>query len=177
MMLIISQNLAKYGMLFPEGTIYRINLAWVDSVDELIEILNRHVSQSIFLDLPVGRMKPPNNKYEVEDLVHIVNSNDHIKYFAISNVECKENVSKYVNLLPNNVKIVPKIESPTGVIKIQEITDALPKPEKFVMLDHDDLYTSLERIGETSKFRDYVNQLVNFCEKNNITLLRTRGVI
>ena len=176
-MLIISQNLAKYGISFPEDAIYRINLAWIDSINELIEILNKHLNQSIYLDLPIGRLKPPNNKYAIEDLLTLIKSNDHIKYFAISNVECKENLTKYINLLPNKVRIVPKIETPKGVLDIQEITDAIPYPEKIVMLDHDDLYTSLARVGESSKFRGYISQLVNFCEKNHIILLRIRGVI
>lgn len=177
-MLIISQNLAKYGMPFPEGTIYRINLAWLNNIEELIEILKHHSSHPIFLDLPVGRVKPPNNKYAIEDLIPIIRSHEHIKYFAVSNVESSNDISKYIKLLPKNILVVPKIESTCAIANIREITDALPGPEKIIMLDHDDLYSSLERMNESlSKFTVYVNELVDFCNKNRITLLRTRGVI
>ena len=46
------------------------------------------------------------------------------------------------------------------------------------MLDHDDLFSALTRLNESqSKFRDYIDELVTFCNENNITLLRTIGVI
>ena len=46
------------------------------------------------------------------------------------------------------------------------------------MLDHDDLFSTLTKLGEQpSKFKDYINELVQFCKENNITLLRTIGVI
>ena len=34
-MLIISQNASNYNIPFPEKTVYRINLAWVNSIKEL----------------------------------------------------------------------------------------------------------------------------------------------
>ena len=49
-MLIISQNASNYNIPFPDETIYRINLAWVDSIQELKELLNKHQNQPIFLD-------------------------------------------------------------------------------------------------------------------------------
>jgi pyruvate kinase len=66
---------------------------------------------------------------------------DHIKYFAISNVESSNDLKKYVDILPDHITIVPKIESPAAVENIQDIVDALPS-EKFLMLDHDDLFSS-----------------------------------
>lgn len=175
-MLIISQNLVKYRMPFPKGTIYRINLAWINNINELVKILKQHENQPIFLDLPIGRVKPPNNKYSMEDLVPLIESYKQIKYFAISNVESPDDMSRHLRLLPNII-IVPKIESPAGINNIKEITDSLRDP-KMVMLDHDDLYRVLERKNEaSSKFTIYIDKLVDFCKKNNITLLRTRGVI
>lgn len=176
-MLIISQNLAKYSLPFPKGTIYRINLAWINSIDELTKILKRHSNHPIFLDLPAGRIKPPNNKYSLDDLIPIIKSNKQIKYFAVSNVESDKNLTEYLETLPQNIILVPKIENAKGIENIQDITNSLPG-QKIVMLDHDDLFQSLERNGiSTSKFRDYINDLVEFCEKNDIILLRTRGVI
>ena len=46
------------------------------------------------------------------------------------------------------------------------------------MLDHDDLFSSLVRNNEPeSKFKEYVRKLIEFCNENNIILLRTVGVI
>ena len=53
-MLLISQNLAKYDMSFPEEAIFRVNLAWVNNIQELTDTLKKHKTHSIFLDLPIG---------------------------------------------------------------------------------------------------------------------------
>ncbi len=54
-MLLISQNLAKYNMGFPKDAVFRVNLAWVNNIQELIDTLKKHKNHSIFLDLPIGR--------------------------------------------------------------------------------------------------------------------------
>jgi len=38
-MLIVSQNITNYDIPVPENAIFRINLAWVISIDELTNIL------------------------------------------------------------------------------------------------------------------------------------------
>lgn len=177
-MLIISQNLTNYGVPIPDGVVFRINLAWVNSTDELTDILDKHKGHKIFLDLPVGRIKPPNNKYTLEELVPIIESHNEIKYFAVSNVESSSDLKEFVRLLPKRVMIVPKIESPTAVININNIVSMLVGQEKVVMLDHDDLFSAIIKKNEpTTKFKEYISSLVDFCQKNNITLLRTVGVI
>ena len=46
------------------------------------------------------------------------------------------------------------------------------------MLDHDDLFLNLLKSNISSdKFAYYVNNLIEFCKSNNITLLRTIGII
>jgi len=40
--LIISQNVKNYGIPFPDGTIFRINLAWVNSISELNQLLEKN---------------------------------------------------------------------------------------------------------------------------------------
>ena len=46
------------------------------------------------------------------------------------------------------------------------------------MLDHDDLYSNLiKKNEEPEKFKEYISNLTNFCQKNNIIMLRTIGVI
>ena len=177
-MLIISQNASNYGIPFPNEAVYRINLAWVNSIAELEKLLQKHQDHQIFLDLPKGRVKPPNNRYTLEDLFSILNTNKNIKYFAVSNVNSSEDLNIYTKVIPNEINIVPKIESPTAVLNIKKIIDAIPGDKKTIMLDHDDLYSNLIKNKESSsKFTEYITTLKEFCDKNNVVLLRTIGVI
>jgi len=176
-LIISSQNLANHNLNLPVDTIFRINMAWCDSIDEFENILNRHKDNYFFVDLPIKRVKPPNNKYTIEDLIPIIKSHDHIRYFAVSNVESSNDLKKYIEILPNHIIIVPKIESPAAIDNIQEIVNALSS-EKILMLDHDDLFSSiLKQNKPASDFKKYVANLVTFCEKNNVKLLRTIGVV
>jgi len=127
--------------------------------------------------LPVGRTKPPNNKYSFDDIVIILKKNDNIRYFAISNVNSADNIRELIEKIPKHVSLVPKIESPDGVKNIEEITKLLGD-KKIIMLDHDDLYSNLiKKNEEPEKFKEYISNLSNFCQKNNIIMLRTIGVI
>ena len=177
-MLIASQNLTNYGIPVPKNTIFRINLAWTNTLDELKDLLQKHQTHDIFVDLPIHRTKPPNNKYSLEDIIPIFQSNPNVKYLAISNVESSYDLKKYLDLLPKSITLIPKIESPTGVNNIEETMNSIPSDQKIVMLDHDDLYSSILKNSESStNFVFYVNKLVDSCTKNNIILLRTIGVI
>ena len=177
-MLIVSQNISNHNITFSNDVIYRINLAWINNLQELEALLTKHDKQKIFLDLPTNRIKPPNNKYSLDDIIPILNSYENIRYFAISNVNNGNDLDSYNDLIPKNVTIIPKIESPDGITNVSEIVKAIPSQEKILMLDHDDLFSSLTKLGEQpSKFKDYINELVQFCKENNITLLRTIGVI
>ena len=91
-MRIFSQNIINYGIPIPKNSILRINLAWINSIEELEIILQKNNNSEIFLDLPVGRTKPPNNKYSFDDIVIILKKNDNIRYFAISNVNSADNI-------------------------------------------------------------------------------------
>ena len=177
-MLIASQNLSNYGVPVPENTIFRINLAWTNSLDELKNLLQKHSEHDIFVDLPIHRTKPPNNKYSLEDIIPIFESNSNVKYLAISNVKSSNDLKKYLDLLPNSINLIPKIESPNGVNNIKDITDSLSSEQKIVMLDHDDLYSSMLKNNEPStNFVSYVNKLAEYCKTNNVILLRTIGVV
>ena len=176
-MRIFSQNLTNYNIPLPDNSIFRINLAWINSLDELNSILKKHKHSEIFMDLPIGRTKPPNNKYSLEDLVSILNSNKNIRYFAISNVNSSQDLNFFIDKIPKHVTLVPKIESPEGILNIKDTTDALGI-EKVIMLDHDDLYSNLIKKNENpEKFKYYITYLTDFCQKNNIVLLRTIGVV
>ena len=176
-MLIVSQNLLNYDVKLKPSTVFRVNLAWT-TLKELKKILRRHSKKTIFFDLPINRIKPPNNSYSIDDLIPILENYTNIKYLAISNVEKKQDLSKYKKIIPNHVTIVPKIESIKGIANIKEITNELEGNKKMVMLDHDDLFSSIIKSKKpVSIFTNYISKLVVFCKKNKITLLRTVGVV
>ena len=176
-MLIVSQNLLNYDIKLKSNTIFRVNLAWT-TLKELKKILRRHSKKTIFFDLPINRIKPPNNNYSIDDLVPILKKYTNIKYLAISNVEKKEDLFKYKKIIPDHITIVPKIESVNGIMNIKEIADELEENNKIVMLDHDDLFSSIIKSKKpVSSFKNNVIKLVIFCKKNKITLLRTVGVV
>ena len=177
-MLIISQNLENYDLMLPKEAVFRINLAWCNSLEELEGKLAKNKKSEFFIDLPVGRVKPPNNRYSLDDLIPIIESNKQIKYFAISNVENKNDLQPFLDKLPDHVNLVPKIESPNAVLNIKEICGALKTEKKIIMLDHDDLFSSIIHNNEDkNSFREYIKKLIDFCERENISLLRTIGVM
>ena len=81
-MLIISQNVTNYDIPINDDAIFRINLAWVDSIDELKQILETQQNRKIFLDLPINRTKPPNNRYTLDEIIKIIELYDNIAYFS-----------------------------------------------------------------------------------------------
>ena len=177
-MRIISQNVTNYGIEVSKDTIFRINLAWCSSVDELKAMLQKHRDNKIFLDLPIKRIKTPNNRYTLDDLIPIISSHKQIKYFAVSNVESPDDLESFIKKLPPGVILVPKIESPTAIKNISDIVNALPANEKILMLDHDDLFSAIIKSNEpVDIFKKYVQQLVDYCNSNKIILLRTIGVM
>jgi len=177
-MRIISQNVTNYGIEVSKDTIFRINLAWCSSVDELKAMLQKHRENKIFLDLPIKRIKTPNNRYTLDDLIPIISSNQQIKYFAVSNVESPDDLKSFIKKLPPGVILVPKIESPTAIKNISDIVNALPANEKILMLDHDDLFSAIIKSNEpVDVFKKYIQQLMDYCNSNKITLLRTIGVM
>ena len=134
-MLLISQNIGNYALEVPKDAILRVNLAWCNTLNELKVILAKNKESEFFIDLPTGRVKLPNNKYSLDDLIPIIESNKQIKYFAISNVENKNDLQPFLDKLPDHVNLVPKIESPKAVLNIKEICDSLKTEKKIVMLD------------------------------------------
>jgi len=178
MLRIISQNIINYGIEIPDDTILRINLAWCSSVKQLRSILEEHKNNSIFIDLPIKRIKPPNNKYTLNDLISVISSYNQIKYFAISNVESANDLEDYIQKIPPNIILVPKIESPIAIQNISEIVNAIPTDEKILMLDHDDLFSKIIKNNESiDSFQNYIQKLSDYCNSNKIILLRTIGVI
>ena len=177
-MLLASQNMLNYDLMLPKDIVFRINLAWCNTLEQLQDILSKNKESEFFLDLPVGRIKPPNNKYSLEDIISVVKENTSIRYFAVSNVENKNDLQPFLDKLPNYINIVPKIESTKAVLNIKEICDSLKTERRIVMLDHDDLFSSIIRANEDkNSFQEYIKKLISFCDEENISLLRTIGVM
>ncbi len=177
-LLIISQNATNYDLDFPKDAVLRINLAWCNSLDELESNLKRHINHKIFVDLPIGRIKPPNNRYTLNQLIPILENYKNVQYFAISNVEDDKDLNEFLDLIPKNITIIPKIESPNGVKNIDKIIAKLDYEKKFVMLDHDDLFSNIKKNNEEpSMFQVYIKQLIDKCKDNQVGLLRTVGVV
>ena len=177
-MLIISQNIESYNIKLPENTVFRINMAWCNSLKELESKLSKNKEMKFFIDLPIGRIKPPNNKYTLDEIIPIIKSNSNIQYFAVSNVESRNDLEPFLKKLPDRIIIVPKIESPTAIENIDEICNELKYEKRIIMLDHDDLFSSIIHSNEDEeKFQQYMKKLVDYCENNDISLLRTVGVV
>ena len=129
------------------------------------------------MDLPIGRTKPPNNKYLFDDIISIISRNKNVRYFAFLNVNSSNDAISFIGKIPSHVTLVPKIQSPDGVANIDEITKSIGD-EKIIMLDHDDLLSNLVKRNESpDKFKEYISNLTNFCTQNNVILLRTIGLM
>lgn len=177
-MLLISQNAENYDIKLPKDVVFRINLAWCNSLSELEEKLSKNRDTEFFIDLPVGRLKPPNNRYSLDEMIPIIESNPHVRYFAVSNVETENDLKEFLEKLPSRINIVPKIESPNAIRNIDKICSALKTEKRIIMLDHDDLFSSIIRNKEDKEsFQNHVKKLIDYCEKEKVSLLRTVGVI
>ena len=176
-MLLISQNIESYNIKLPENTVFRINMAWCNSLKELESKLNKNKEMKFFIDLPIGRIKPPNNKYTLDEIIPIIKSNSNIQYFAVSNVESRNDLEPFLKKLPDRIIIVPKIESPTAIENIDEICNELKYEKRIIMLDHDDLFSSIIHSNEDEeKFQQCIKKLVDYCENNNISLICVKFV-
>ena len=176
-MLIVSQNLKHYKMRFPASTIFRVNLAWLDNLEQLAKLI-KGVKNHILIDMPIGRTKPPHNSYSFKELLPFIAAHKSIKYLAVSNIESPQDLDPFSNL-EGGLILIPKIETRQGVENIAQIIKRLETfNKKIVMLDHDDLFSSLIKANiHPNKFNEYIHSLVEYCRSNDVILLRMRGVI
>tara|TARA_R100000808_G_scaffold5713_1_gene17237 strand:+ start:63813 stop:64349 length:537 start_codon:yes stop_codon:yes gene_type:complete len=174
-MILLSNNLRNY-MSIPDHYVIRVNLAWTFSLDDLVENLNSHTND-FFIDIPSGRSKPPSNKYSLEKLYPIFREHENVKYVAISNVETSSQLDNW-SIFGKRPVLVPKIESIAGVLNIDEIMSSIDT-EKIIMIDHDDLHTSLLKndVPPSKLYSDYIDPLLEYCAENNVIALRTRGIV
>ena len=178
MMLLVSRHLTDYWH-FPAGVFtVRINLAWETSMVLLREHLAALLTgQSVFLDIPVLRQKPPCTHWNLVEIIEVVNEFPCVRYVGVSRVEAPEHLMAYIVKLPN-VTVVPKIESVVGCRRIADIAHVLTEP-KIIMLDHDDLFHDMlsKSLKPDGLYGEYIMPLVNYCLRNDIRLLQTAGVV
>lgn len=182
-MILVSRHLTDYIDL-PGYFVIRINLAWEHNLEELLNHISL-LSNPIFLDIPVGRKKPPNNCWEIADIIKACNEEPLIQYLAISNVESPQDYTKIQTALSNTsiqcrVCVVPKIESTKAVENIEEIVNYLDTiPQRTIMIDHDDLFSDMikQNIDSSLLYSQYILPLVRKCKKYDVRVLRTAGVV
>lgn len=174
-MLIISQNVHKIDFPVPEHAVLRVNVAWVPTVEELYELLEKTKNNDIFLDFPEGRAKPPKPTLTLDDLIPVMEKIPAIKYFAITNTKYPKQINALRGSIPSRVELVPKIESKLGVDNLEKIAAALKAHEKHMMFDHEDLYTDLNNDNEV--YLNYRALIREKSKKLGIILLEMQGVI
>ena len=85
-MLLVSQNAENYDIVLPNDAVFRINLAWCNTIKELEEKLSNNKESDFFIDLPVGRIKPPNNRYTLDDIIPIIKAHSNVKFFDVNRI-------------------------------------------------------------------------------------------
>lgn len=175
--IVVSQNLLKYNIDVPLDAVLRVNLAWHENLGSVRELLEEYEAYNIFLDVPIGRKKPPNFKHGFKEVTKLIDEFSNVEYVAISNVENCDDVRHFQRDIFKRVKIVPKIETFDGVYNCDEIIGALNYFPVVLMLDHQDLYSDLVKLGREKDYLSTVRMLTAICRKMDAQLLRTIGVI
>tara|TARA_R110001583_G_scaffold1210_10_gene10156 strand:- start:854 stop:1378 length:525 start_codon:yes stop_codon:yes gene_type:complete len=171
-MLLISNHLTRLDQFKNlKDVVIRINMAHVKNIDELKRFVN--VPYDIFLDYPKGRTKPPIPTLSLLEAIEFTKKYDNIKYFATSNIEEVSEVNLICDLLPNDIKFVPKIETLKGVLNLCKLFST--GKIHHIMLDSEDLYTDIK--NDTELFINLKNRVARNAKEYNIELLELYGVI
>jgi len=171
-MIIVSNNLQKY-MALPNDSVIRINMAWVNTVEELEQILKTNEDKDVFLDYPQGRTKPPTPVIAMETAYDLCAKWKNVKYFAVSNIEKVSIVKEIQAKLPPTVQFVPKIETKMGIKRLGEII--YDCGIKMLMLDKEDLYLNVKK--DNDEFFKCVQHVRDICEGLNVSVLELEGVV
>lgn len=172
---VVSQNLLKTDLQLPGHAVLRINLAWHNDLVSVTNMIKEYRDKKIFIDIPVGRKKPPNHKHDIDHIADIANAFKNIEYVAISNVEDPKTARYYSKKFRG--KIVPKIETYKGVMNSGRIIKSLPYRPAVLMLDHEDLFSNLVHLKIENRYLEVVSNLVDVCKKMKAQLLRVQGII
>ncbi len=170
--MIISNNALKFFDKLPSDLIIRINVAWSNSVEELLTIIHNS-THPIYLDCPTGRSKPPVPHIPLEDVIKIANDNYRVHYFAFSNAEDPEMVKQLRKQINPRIKLVPKIETTKGVNNMVAICESAETD--MIMLDHEDLYVNVNHDSEI--FNAFMALTFEQGKQFNIKVFKVQGII
>jgi len=174
-LVVMSESLLKYNIAISGVVALRVNLAWYADMASVKKVVDYYEWSDIFLDLPMGRKKPPNFSHDMEKVIELVSDSANIKYVAVSNIENAAQVKYYQTLF--KAQLVPKIETYMGVRNADQIVKALDIGSPTVMLDHQDLFSDLVGMGREGEYLNLVEKLERICEGTGTCLLRTVGVV
>lgn len=180
-MILVSRHLTDY-LKIPDYFIIRINLAWEHDLPELLNHISK-LNHDVFLDVPTNRKKPPNNEWDMKNILEACQQEPLIKYLAISNVECIEDYQDILTSIIGlnlSVCIVPKIESVKAANNIETIVSHLPtSPQRTIMIDHDDMFSDMvsKDIDPSLLYTEYILPIIRKCKKYDVRVLRTAGII
>ena len=166
-MQLYSRHLIDKGVSLPHYAVIRINFAWYRKGMRIPK------GYDLFFDYPFKRRKPPQPEFTLSEAIKFASELD-AKYFAISNAE--DDMASLRKLLPNKIKLVPKIETMKGVDNLKEIIEEAQTD--LIMLDTEDLYLNAgNRYKEyLDKFNEEVQHSTFYIEKK-LKVLRMGGVI
>lgn len=173
-MIVVSNHIKTIGMEYPPDSLVRINLAWAGGIEDVKKIIDNAGVHKIWLDYPTGRTKPPQPSMTLMDAIKICRDfKEHIEYFAFSNAEDVNVIQMIRELVPDTVKLAPKVETKFGVEHLINIINA--SCTDLIMLDKEDLYVDCGTSPEV--FNSYVNKARKFCKENNVICLELKGVV
>jgi citrate lyase beta subunit len=172
-MLVISHFVRTIKMQYPPAATVRINCAWLESADELVQTIDSIEGHDLWVDLPTGRTKPPRPRLQWTDVREVINRSKKVRYFAISNAEAGEKVKAIRDTVADHICIIPKIETRRGVERLEEIVRCAKTDT--VMLDKEDLYFSVD--GDTARFDALVESVRVQGKKLRIRVLELKGVV
>lgn len=170
-MILISNNLQKY-MNLPIEVVIRINMAWVNNIEDLEKIIIENKDRKIYLDYPQNRKKFPRPILKIEDGYVLCQKFENIKYFAVSNIEDVDNVKTIQANLPSRVEFVPKIETLNGIKNLGTLIYECNL--HYIMLDKEDLLIDVDSNNE--EFFKCVKHIEGICAGLRVTLLELQGV-
>jgi pyruvate kinase len=172
-MIVISNNVRNLDLEIPDTAVIRINIAWINTIKELEEIIKLNAGNDVWVDYPTGRKKPPVPKLMYDEVIKILKKYKNIQYFAFSNAEEASFVWDIRKQVPKKIKLIPKIETVEGVRNLVNIVKAAETDT--IMLDKEDLYTDVNHDPKCFEiFCDYVKKVA---KENNIKVLSLQGVI
>jgi len=167
-MQLYSRHLIDKGISLPHYAVIRVNFAWYRKGMRIPK------GYDLFFDYPFKRRKPPQPEFTLGEAIELASKLD-VKYFAISNAE--DDMESLRKLLPDKIKLVPKIETMKGIDNLKEIVEEAET--NLIMLDTDDLY--LDSGSEYKEYLDKFNKLVKFSkfytDEIKLKVLRTGGVV